>query len=174
MNKYQEIITKVNNSEKRKELSNDVKNKKFAEIGPNIASKDVKELISLIMECDLGYPDYYPSNESFWNEKDNSCLNLVMDLADQEAKVWRNKNHIDVINSEGVRCIANGGTKLRKLMNDLKEDEKKLVGLLEDELYKFQLVYNDHLTVLQDEAEKLVVVNKQIKKIYGNNCKCKK
>lgn len=146
---------------------------KVKELYSNLTKENLRNICRKVINCDLGYPDYYSSNESFWNEKDNSCLNLEFDLADQGAKVWRNPKRISSIKTKGYSCFINEERELKNIVNDLQSEEKKIVQELIDVLHKFRLEYNQNSLRFEENFVKFERNFEEMKKAHDESCKCK-
>lgn len=173
IDEYQKILNTLNHSERIKVENDETTNKKIIEVHNKSALNDIHHISNYVMHCDLGFPDFYPSNTSYCNEKKNSCLNLEMDLVDQEAKILRNEKVIEVLKLKGFPCIIRACQSLEAHMSKLKSDEKKVVEEFLKILLKHKQAYNDHMNVLEVNQGKLESVSEKIKKIHHENCKCK-
>lgn len=171
LQKLSDILTQ---SEQNKTLHHDIVKKKAIENQKiNFTSKDVKYMCKNIVYCDLGYPNYYLSNSSFWSEKNNSCLNLEMDLVDQGTKIWRNDIVFKILIRESISCVSDVREMLQERLVDLKSDEKKLIEEFLEVSLKLKETCSRHMDNVDAITLKLIGIHNKMKIIHDESCKCK-
>lgn len=106
--------------------------------------------------------------------KNDSCLNLELDLADQEVQSWFKYLVVDNYKKNGIPCWEESKKTINERIENGKSEDKKFYEELLESLKNLEQKSNENLKIQEETFDKIKEINQKMKKVYEENCQCKK
>lgn len=107
-------------------------------------------------------------------EESKLCLNLEMDLTNQDLIIWRKPKVIQEYKQIVFPCLERSKKALETHLNDLSASEKEIIEEVVEGMKSLENVCNDFMKNLEENLGKYKEFNEKMKKLNEEKCSCGK